>query len=215
MTSTIEGILFDFGGVLATFYRPELFQRLEGQTGLLPGSLSEILWRSDAWRLAEKGLISDEEYWRRIAPRLNLTTPGAIRDFQDQIYADVQTDPRMVDLVRRLHGPYRTGLLSNTSATDPQRLLQRYGLDGLFDQVILSAAVDLAKPDPAIYRLALDRLGTSPQTTLFIDDYEPNVQAATEQGIQGIHFVTYDDLVVALREREVLPLQPPITATSF
>ncbi len=203
MTAVIEGILFDFGGVLASYYQPELFQRLEQQLGLPPGSLSDILWGSDAWRLAEKGQITDEEYWRRTAPRLGLNTPQAIHDFQQQISSDVQADARMVDLIRRLHDRYRIGLLSNTSATDPHRLLRRHGLDGSFDAVVLSAAVGLAKPDPAIYRLALERLGTAPQATIFIDDYEPNITAAKELGIEGIRFTGYDDLVLELRRREV------------
>jgi putative hydrolase of the HAD superfamily len=203
MTSTIQGILFDFGGVMATFYRPELFHRLEEEMGLPADSLSDILWRSDAWRLAEKGQISDEEYWRRTAPRLNLLTPEAAHDFQRQMYADVQADPRMVSLVRGLHEGYRTGLLSNTSDADPQGFLRREGLQGLFDVVILSAAVGLAKPDPAIYRLALARLGTAPRATVFVDDYEPNVAAAADLGIQGLHFRGYEGLIAALQQRGI------------
>jgi HAD superfamily hydrolase (TIGR01509 family) len=68
----------------------------------------------------------------------------------------------------------------------------------LFDEVVLSAAVGLAKPDPAIYKLALQRLGTAPETTVFVDDYEPNVAAAVEQGIQGVRFTGYEALVSAL-----------------
>jgi putative hydrolase of the HAD superfamily len=79
-------------------------------------------------------------------------------------------------------------------------MLQRHGLEGLFDVVVLSAAVGLAKPDPAIYRLALQRLGTAPETTIFVDDHEPNVVAASEQGMQGVHFTGYKDLVAALQE---------------
>jgi putative hydrolase of the HAD superfamily len=200
MASTIEGILFDFGGVISTFYRADLFHRLEEQMGLPADSLADILWRSDAWRLAEKGQISDEEYWRRTAPRLNLLTPEAVRDFQCQVNSNVQPDPRMVSLIRRLHERYRTGLLSNTSAADPQGFLHRVGLRGLFDAVILSAAVGLAKPDPAIYRLALARLGTAPQATVFVDDYGPNVTAAAGLGIQALHFRGYQDLVATLQQ---------------
>jgi epoxide hydrolase-like predicted phosphatase len=203
MSSNVEGIIFDFGGVMATFFRPDLFRTLESRLGLQPGSFSEILWRSPDWRLAEKGIIDDQEYWRRIAPRLNLHTPEAIDSLQQEIYGGVQADPCMVDLVRRLHGRYRTGLLSNTSARDPQQLLGRHDLQGLFDVVVFSAAVGLVKPDPAIYRLALDRLGTAPQATVFVDDYGPNVQAAAGLGIQAIHFVGYEELIAALREQGV------------
>jgi epoxide hydrolase-like predicted phosphatase len=201
----IKAIVFDFGGVMATFFRPELFQALEDDLGLQAGSLSEILWRSPEWRLAEVGAIGEQEYWRRIAPRLGFhsqpeQTQARIRDLQRALFGDVEVDPEMVDLVRGLRSRYRTGLLSNTSVSQPQRLLQRYSLEGLFDVVVLSADVGLAKPDPAIYRLALERLGTEPEMAVFVDDYEPNVVAAAEQGIQGVHFSGYEELVSVLEE---------------
>jgi epoxide hydrolase-like predicted phosphatase len=199
----IRAVIFDFGGVMATFFRPELFQTLEAELGLQAESLSEILWRSPEWRLAEVGAIDEQEYWQRIAPRLGFhgqaeRTQVCIRDLQRALFGEVEVDPKMVDLVRGLRGRYRTGLLSNTSASQPQRLVQRYNLEGLFDVVVLSAAVGLAKPDPAIYRLALQRLGAAPEATVFVDDYEPNVAAAAEQGIQGVRFTGYEALVSAL-----------------
>jgi epoxide hydrolase-like predicted phosphatase len=199
----IKAIIFDFGGVMATFFRPELFQTLEAELRLQAGSLSETLWRSPEWRLAEVGAIDEQEYWRRIAPLLGFhiqaeRTQVRIRDLQRALFGDVEVDPNMVDLVRRLRSRYRTGLLSNTSIRQPQRLVQRYSLEGLFDVVVLSAAVGLAKPDPAIYRLALQRLGAAPEATVFVDDYEPNVAAAAEQGIEGVHFTGYEALVSAL-----------------
>jgi epoxide hydrolase-like predicted phosphatase len=199
----IEAIVFDFGGVLTTFYQADLFRAVEERLRLQPGSLSEILWRSSDWRLAEVGAITDEEYWRRTAPRLGLQTAQTIREFQRELFGAVQPDPHMVELVRRLRGRYRTGLLSNASDALPRALRERYDLDGLFDVVLVSATVGLTKPDPAIYRLALERLGSAPGATVFVDDYEPNVDAAAVLGIQAIHFQGYEALVPALLQRRV------------
>jgi len=206
----IAGILFDFGGVLAPFFRPALFRALEDELGLQPGSLPEILWRSTDWRLAEVGAIDDQEYWQRTAPRLGLAmeTQGAqdrLQALRETLYGAVEVDPAMVDLVRRLRPNYRTGLLSNTSERQPERMLEKYHLEGLFDAVVLSAAAGLAKPDPAIYRLAVQRLGTEPETTIFVDDYPPNVAAASEQGLHGLHFTGHADLLVALQGLGVIP----------
>jgi epoxide hydrolase-like predicted phosphatase len=203
VSAQVEAVILDFGGVMARVYRPDRFRDFEERLGLEPGSLSEILWRSPDWRQAEVGKISEEEYWQRMAPRLGLQTSEAIRDFRHELYGGVRADPRMVGLVRGLRRWYRTGLLSNASAREPDRLVERYGLDGLFDVVVLSAAVGLAKPDPAIYRLALERLGTVAETTVFVDDYEPNVATAEEMGFQGIHFSGYEALLSALRSRGV------------
>ncbi len=65
---------------------------------------------------------------------------------------------------------------------------------GLFDGVILSGVEKIAKPDPAIYKLLLDRFNLNPRETVFIDDRLDNVQAARNLGIEAIHFTTPSDL---------------------
>jgi epoxide hydrolase-like predicted phosphatase len=203
MMMDIEAIIFDFGGVMVDFFQPDRFRDVEARLGLPAGDLPDILWLSPEWRLAEVGAITDEEYWHRITRRLGLPTPEALHGFQQELFGDVQADPRMVDLVRRLRGRYRLGLLSNASDAAPQLLHERYGLDGLFDVEVISALAGLAKPDPAIYRLALERLEAAPEATIFIDDYEPNVAAAAALGIHGIHFAGYEALLAALQQRGV------------
>lgn len=203
MASDIEALVFDFGGVMVPFDQLDSFQEQETRLGLQSGGLAEILWRSPDWRLAEVGAITDEEYWRRTGARLGFYTPVAIRDFVQALFRDAKTDRRMADLVRRLRGRYRTGLLSNASDVLPRLLGEHYGLDGLFDVEVISALVGLAKPDPAIFRLTLERLGTPPEATVFVDDYEPNVAAAAELGIQAIHFVSYEALIPALQKQGV------------
>jgi epoxide hydrolase-like predicted phosphatase len=203
MTSDIEAIIFDFGGVMVPFNELDSFQEQEARLGLEPGSLAEILWRSSDWRLAEVGAITDEEYWRRIGAELGLHTTEAIHDFQQDLFRDARADPQMAGLVRRLRSRYRTALLSNASDVLPRLLRERYGLDGLFDVEVISALVGLAKPDPAIYQLALERLGTPPEATLFVDDHEPNVAAAAELGIRAIHFVGYEALILVLQKHKV------------
>jgi len=201
----IEAIIFDLGGVLIQVYQEERFRDVEARWGMLPGQAAEILWRSPEHRLAEVGAITDAEYWRRIAPRLGLHTPEAVRAFQQDVYGPVVVTPSMVDLVRRLHGPYRTGLLSNASdVVTPAFIAERYGFGGLFDVEIVSALVGLAKPDPAIFRLALEQLGAAPEATIFADDYPPNVAAAAALGIQAIHFTGYEALIADLQQRGVV-----------
>jgi putative hydrolase of the HAD superfamily len=201
---TINAVIFDLGGVLIQVYQVERFRNLEARWGLLPGQAAEILWHSPDHRLAEVGAITDAEYWRRIAPRLGLHTPEALGAFQQDLYGPVVVTTSMVDLVRRLHGLYRTGLLSNASdAVTPAFIAERYGLGGLFDVEIVSALVGLAKPDPAIFGLALERLGTAPEATIFVDDYPPNVAAAAALGIQALHFTGYEALIAELEQRGV------------
>jgi 2-haloacid dehalogenase len=57
-----------------------------------------------------------------------------------------------------------------------------------FRDIVVSGVEQLAKPDPAIYRLAERRFGQAPQAMLFIDDSRANVEAARALGWHGHHF---------------------------
>ncbi len=57
---------------------------------------------------------------------------------------------------------------------------------GLFDGVIDSCQVGVRKPDPAIFHLALEKGNTSPERTVFLDDYAEHVEIANSLGIHGI-----------------------------
>ncbi|PIR04638.1 MAG: hypothetical protein COV57_03370 [Candidatus Liptonbacteria bacterium CG11_big_fil_rev_8_21_14_0_20_35_14] len=55
-----------------------------------------------------------------------------------------------------------------------------------FDEVIISAEVGINKPDPKIYSLALDKIKSNPEESIFIDDLEKNLEPAKKLGIATI-----------------------------
>jgi 2-haloacid dehalogenase len=71
----------------------------------------------------------------------------------------------------------------------------------LLDDVVVSGTEKLAKPDPAIFELAVARTGLEASDLVFVDDSERNVAAAIEAGLDGILFTGADDLRTRLRER--------------
>ena len=199
MAASIEAVAFDFGGVMVSFHSLKSFERAGASLGLEAGELREAVWGSPEWQMAVVGVITDEEFWQRLGPRLGLRSQEEIDRFVTDLFRDEAADPRMVELVRRLRGPYRTGLVSNASDLLPSLLRERYGLEGLFDVKVISALVGVAKPDPAIYRVLLERLGTRPESTVRVDEREQNVAAAVALGIQAIRFEGYKALIPALR----------------
>ncbi len=77
----------------------------------------------------------------------------------------------------------RTGLVSNCSrSTRP--VVDRLGLEQEVDTVVLSFEVGAAKPEPAIYRYALDRLDTSADDAAFVDDQSLYCDGATAVGMR-------------------------------
>ncbi|RED17268.1 HAD family hydrolase [Parasphingopyxis lamellibrachiae] len=70
---------------------------------------------------------------------------------------------------------------------------------GHFADIVISGREKLIKPDPAIYRLALERFSLEPGEALFIDDREENIRAGEKEGFVGHHFTDADRLAEALR----------------
>ena len=107
-------------------------------------------------------------------------------------------DNALVNYVRRLRGRFKTALLSNASDSLDGFVRHKLGLDDTFDVIIISALVGVSKPDPAIYRLVLNRLQVAPHEAVFVDDRQVNVEGAASLGIHGIHFITRKALLEEL-----------------
>jgi putative hydrolase of the HAD superfamily len=78
-----------------------------------------------------------------------------------------------------------TAIVSNCSY-EAGAVVQELGLDAEVDLLILSCLVGLAKPDPAIFQLTLDRLGTTADDALFVDDRLENIDSARELGLSTL-----------------------------
>jgi 2-haloacid dehalogenase len=73
-----------------------------------------------------------------------------------------------------------------------------------FRDIVVSGVERIAKPEPAIYRIAAERFGHPPERMLFIDDNRDNVEAARALGWQAHHFTDAETLARDLRARRLL-----------
>ena len=183
----IHGLIFDYGGVLWDM-RWDITRTIELEHGLRERALVETLYGSDTWRQLEIG-IGDRDAWldeahrdlERVAGR---ELPRLHSDWRDRQHLIAPN----IDLIRRLHPTYKTAVLSNADNTLITRLRDAHGIFDLFDEIVVSADVGMAKPEPKIYVLAAQRLGLPPAECVFIDDLEGNVDAARAAGMHAIHF---------------------------
>lgn len=198
---TIKAIIFDFGGVLLGGRSEEERRYWSERLGLKLGQLEEIMYEGEEWAQVKVGAISRKEFWQRVGAKLGLHTPEEIAAFRREYFAgDLERlDRQLVDLARQLRGQYRLAVLSNASGVVEQLLRDKLGIGDLFDVVIDSACVGLAKPDRAIYELALEQLGVAPHEAVFIDDRAQNVAAAAALGIHAIHHLSFEGTAHQLR----------------
>jgi len=74
------------------------------------------------------------------------------------------------------------------------RVRADHPLEARFDAVVISCEIGLAKPDPRIFRLCLERLGLPAAAALFVDDRADNVEGAAAVGLQTLQFEGLDAL---------------------
>jgi 2-haloacid dehalogenase len=85
---------------------------------------------------------------------------------------------------------YRVAALTNWSAETYPVARERFPFLGWFDDVVISGVEGIAKPDPRMFALALERTGFEASRTVFIDDNRPNVDAARALGLHTVHFAS-------------------------
>ena len=97
--------------------------------------------------------------------------------------------PGSVSLVERLlaRSVPVYGLTNWPEATFPPEG-EAFGFLAQFIDIIVSGREGMRKPDAAIFRLAIDRFGIEPASTVYVDDHAGNVQTAARLGFRAHHF---------------------------
>jgi putative hydrolase of the HAD superfamily len=197
-------ILFDVGGVLLT----------------------------DGWDHCERGLVLEQFHldcaefearhagldaaWERgavdVKSYLDATVFYEPRNFSpDEFFAAICSQSRVLPdgalgILKELAALDKCllGALNNEARETNEYRFNRFGLRGLFRVALSSCYLGLRKPEPEIYRRALDILGRPAERILFIDDRLPNVAGAADAGMIGIRFEGAEALRRELKSRGVI-----------
>jgi glucose-1-phosphatase len=184
---TIHAVIFDFGGVLLRTEDPYPRQQLASRLGIPMAQLYQQIFDSESARQATVGKISAEAHWEAVRQALGIGE-DAYKQVRDEFWAGDRLDEELIGYLRGLKSRYKTALLSN-AWDDLRSVIQRnWAISDVFDEMIISAEVGIAKPDARIYRIAVDRLGVAPQEAVFVDDFIDNIASARAFGLQAVHF---------------------------
>ncbi|MDE3199812.1 MAG: HAD-IA family hydrolase [Acidobacteriota bacterium] len=197
-------ILFDVGGVLLTngWDHCERAVVLD-QFGLDRESFEARHAKpNDAW---ERGVISAKEY-------LQATVFYKPRDFsKEDFLAAMYAQSEMLkdgamSILKELAASdrYRLGVLNNEARETNEYRFKTFKIRDFIQVSLSSCYLGLRKPEPAIYRRALDILGRPAERVLFIDDRAENAAAASDAGMKSIVFTDNSTLRRELAGLEVL-----------
>lgn len=186
---TIKAIIFDLGGVLLDWNPLALYQKHfpNLSSDEIRAFFSEVNF--SAWNLEQdRGRSFDEgvaELSARFPHRAALIR-AYHEHWPDCIGGAIDGTVRILEQFSG-NGLKMVGL-TNFSSEKLALTRPKFPFFRHFDDVIVSSEVKLIKPDPAIYRLTLERIGCRAEECVFVDDSLPNIEMARQLGFHAIHF---------------------------
>ncbi len=183
-----DTILFDLGAVLVDWNPRYLYRaHFNGDEKAMEHFLAEIApsW----WNLEiDAGKTFDQAVAERIAVHpdhaamIALWRDGWEKMLRDEIAGSVAILGELRKKGHRLHA------LTNWSAETFPIARRRFEFLKWFGDIVVSGEVGLAKPDPRIFALTIERCRLQPARTVFIDDSLRNVEAGKNAGLHALHF---------------------------
>ncbi len=187
----ITALFLDIGGVLLTNgWDRDMRRRAAAQFGL---DLAEMEERHRlVFDMYEEGKSSLDDYLAKtVFYQTRTCTPDEFKAFmfaQSQPYAD------MLELIRTLKLRHRLKVVAVNNEGRELNVyrIQTFRLGELFDAFVSSCFVHCRKPDPDIFRLALDIAQVPPPQIAYLDDRPLFAEVARELGLQAIDHTGYE-----------------------
>ncbi len=191
----IRAVICDFGGVLTTPLG-NAFAAWSKESGVPLEALGTAMVKATEdydgehpLFMLERGELTEPEFLQRLQGAME--EGHDLNGMFDVWWRNLERNPEMIELMRDLRGRgMRMALLTNNVREwEPRWRPMLPELDEIFEVVVDSGFVGMRKPEHGIYHLTLERLGgVTADECLFVDDMDPNCDAARELGMTVVQF---------------------------
>jgi epoxide hydrolase-like predicted phosphatase len=193
----IKAIIFDLGGVIVYLDFSNFYNRIIAQSPLNKPQtpiMLEFFRQSDIYH---QGNMSEDEFYQLACEILQVCDLNKSEFFFafNSIISGFNNDA--IELLKKISytNKYKLLALSNINSSHWDFLLNRkWEFIEYFDELILSHEVHLMKPNPQIFKYAIERAGCKPEEIVYIDDGINNIRVAQKLGVIGIHFTNVEEL---------------------
>jgi epoxide hydrolase-like predicted phosphatase len=186
----VRAVILDYGGVVRREDAAD-WDEVATAHGMPAGAAWAAFHDGPEYVASRTGRMGAEEFRGAVVRALARWTgpEGAERvlaEIEARERARPPIEPEMRALLERMRGRVRIGLLTNGGRGGGARLVAS-GVAAAFHDVVCSGDAGVAKPDPAAFRLAAERLGVATAECAFVDDLERNVLGARAAGMRAHH----------------------------
>src|SRR5258708_14055943 len=165
---------------------------------LWPEALWSAIEKAPRWKDCQEGRMSARDWHLRMKQRF-----GGSATFEEFTETwNLALDPEPIhgnELFEKLSRNYRLALLSNTDPIHVAHMESRYDFFSYFPARTYSCAVGATKPNPLIYREALQACKVRAEEAVYVDDIAAYVEAAERRVMSGVQLQSPGQPVVALQ----------------
>lgn len=207
-----SAVLFDYGMVLSGPPEPTAWRAMERILGVDEETFQAAYWKHrDSY---DRGTLGGLTYWNSVArdlhKSLDAASLNALIDADNALWT--QPNHPMIEWAAKLQrAGIKTGILSNIGDAMEAGILARFPWLEDFSHHTFSHRLGIAKPDPAIYRHAVEGLHVPADEILFVDDKEENILAARAAGMVAVQYSSHEAFVEEMQRLGLGGLLAPAT----
>ena len=189
---TLRNVVFDVGNVLVRWSPTEIINLTFANPSQTDVWIQNI-FKHETWQGLNLGLMTEAEAQMRYQSLYGLAPSQTARLFYyiKATQIPIYQSRDLLECVARTD--LRMFALTDNVKEIVTHLHQQYDFWQWFEAVVVSAEVGMMKPHPEIFQYLLQHHQLQTDETVFIDDYLPNVEAASALGMHTIHFVNAED----------------------
>ena len=198
----IKVICLDLGKVIVDYDPTIPLASLGARSALSLPEIKQVLTDREPLLGFDRGHYSRSDFYRTMCARLRLdVSTDEFEGLWNSLFLPepLLSEAFLLSLKRR----YRLLMLSNVNEIHFEFIWKNYPLVRHIEDRLLSYELGCLKPEPSIYRIAIDRAGVLPQEIFFADDRPENVEGAREAGIVATCFQSEQQLKLALGQAGV------------
>lgn len=191
--ASIKTTIFDLGGVYFTDGTVEAIKVINQKYNVSEELVSQI-FKGEVGTEYRKGTITHEEFWRKAKELWNIknVSTDELAHIWLNGYKPIKGTIEIIQGLKK--AGYELLFLSDNVQERVDYLEEKYNFLSNFKDGIFSHRANVRKPNPEIYRLALEKASNPAESCVYVDNKDNLLLPASEIGMKTIHFTTPEKL---------------------